>query len=51
MLLPLGAAAIMATVLLWELARPRLRGSLLAARHELVRLAAETRHCQSSSWL
>jgi hypothetical protein len=39
MLLPLSVAAVMATVLLWELALPRLRGSLprladeLAARH------------------
>ncbi len=36
MLLPLSAAAIMATVLLWELARPRLRGSLLRLAYELV---------------
>jgi hypothetical protein len=35
MLLPLSAAAIMATVLLWELALPRLRGSLLPLAHEL----------------
>jgi hypothetical protein len=35
MLLPLSAAAIMATVLLWELALPRLRGSLPQLAHEL----------------
>ena len=35
MLLPLSAAAIMATVLLWELAMPRLRGSLPQLAHEL----------------
>ena len=35
MLLPLSAAAIMATVLLWELALPRLRGSLPQLVHEL----------------
>jgi hypothetical protein len=35
MLLPLSAAAIMATVLLWELALPRLRGSLPRLAHEL----------------
>jgi hypothetical protein len=35
MLLPLSAAAIMATVLLWELALPRLRVSLPQLAHEL----------------
>ncbi len=35
MLLPLSAAAIMATVLLWELALPRLRGSLPGLAREL----------------
>ncbi len=35
MLLPLSAAAIMATVLLWELALPRLRGSLPQLTREL----------------
>jgi hypothetical protein len=35
MLLPLSVAAIMATVLLWELAMPRLRGSLPQLVHEL----------------
>jgi hypothetical protein len=35
MLLPLSAAAIMATVLLWELALPRLRGSLPQFAHAL----------------
>jgi hypothetical protein len=35
MLLPLSAAAIMAAVLLWELALPRLRGSLPQLAHEL----------------
>ncbi len=35
MLLPLSAAAIMATVLLWELALPRLRVSLPRLAHEL----------------
>jgi hypothetical protein len=35
MLLPLSAAAIMATVLLWELALPRLRMSLPRLAHEL----------------
>jgi hypothetical protein len=35
MLLPLSAAAIMATVLLWELALPRLRESLPQLAHEL----------------
>jgi hypothetical protein len=35
MLLPLSAAAIMATVLLWELALPRLRGSLPQLAREL----------------
>jgi hypothetical protein len=35
MLLPLSAAAIMATVLVWELALPRLRGSLPRIAHDL----------------
>jgi hypothetical protein len=35
MLLPLSAAAVMATVLLWELALPRLRVSLPRLAHEL----------------
>ena len=35
MLLPLSAAAIMAAVLLWELALPRLRGSLPQLAREL----------------
>ena len=44
MLLPLGAAAIMAAVLLWELALPRLRGvpqlaHELAARRRRARTA------------
>ncbi len=36
MLLPLSAAAIMATVLLWELALPRMRVSLPRLAHELL---------------
>jgi len=35
MLLPLGAAAIVTAVLVWELARPRLRGSLRRLLHTL----------------
>ena len=35
MLLPLSAAAVMATVLLWELALPRIRESLPQLTHEL----------------
>jgi hypothetical protein len=43
MLLPLSAAAIMATVLLWELALPRLRGSLPQLAHELAARRRATR--------
>jgi hypothetical protein len=43
MLLPLSAAAVMAAVLLWELALPRLRGTLPQLAHELV-ARRRTRH-------
>jgi hypothetical protein len=50
MLLPLSAAAIMATVLLWELALPRLRVSLPQLAHELAARRRAHRATDRSRW-
>jgi len=51
MLLPLGATAIVATVLLWELCRTRVLGLLGRARSELVRRRALARGTEGAAQL
>jgi hypothetical protein len=51
MLLPLGATAIVATVLLWELSRTRVLGLLARARTEILRRRAQARRLRSSTQL